>query len=716
MVKIYFPLLHFALFLVIALALSSAKVSAQESVDYSLWCGQIVDGACVVAPSNGSAPQGYNFTPCGGDPYECCFTQLYNGTCPDPPKPPADPTAPAPVCGTETNNTCWIGTAPQLVGQYAKCTGQGSKCCYQQSQCGEPVPNECGTTNGITCMSAGGTSLGLIANINQQSGSYYACSGNQGVCCPSTNQCPVSKNQCGVFTGSSCLIDNAHYSSYVSCGSGVGNPCCLGKQFCLNQAQCTESYDSKVSVCRCGNAPFNPAGADGKSCCGYVYNGVCNATPPPRQLQCGQELNYDSGFGVGTPSCNCDGGSLTQRTDATSVNLCCGWRDDQQRCSRTEPRELSCGTRIPNQAGFNCGCEHSSGSCCGWLDPREPDGCAATDRSISQCGAISIGATGAPTCVVDGVSRSLALNEAVACGDASFSNPCCITQQECRLLQDEPYPEELLGQCGFINNYAGDKRCGTYINQNLSGINNRLTSYTACLTDELTQPCCSTPTQCRSLTGVPVGTDSTPYNCGTIPQFGPNGEDARNYCTINGTNHAIHNNDAVACTSRNPGSDCCVSATECTILTGSEPPPGSTGPIGGGSQPGSDDPTDPANPGDSETEEGSDTGFNIFAGPNAATFAALNPLTIAGSRFASQFSSPAGILNRAILFIFPLSGLLLFLMLVWGGFEIVQNAHNQKGLQAGKQRITAALIGFGLLFGSFWIVQIIEYIFGLAIL
>lgn len=185
-------------------------------------------------------------------------------------------------------------------------------------------------------------------------------------------------------------------------------------------------------------------------------------------------------------------------------------------------------------------------------------------------------------------------------------------------------------------------------------------------------------------------------------------------CII-GTSYAqMNHGQATACDEPEVGAECCYTNSQCEALIDNRPPP-ETLPETGGS-PGGGNPTDPANPGDSETEEGSDTGFNIFAGPNAATFAALNPLTIAGSRFASQFSSPAGILNRAILFIFPLSGLLLFLMLVWGGFEIVQNAHNQKGLQAGKQRITAALIGFGLLFGSFWIVQIIEYIFGLAIL
>ena len=94
----------------------------------------------------------------------------------------------------------------------------------------------------------------------------------------------------------------------------------------------------------------------------------------------------------------------------------------------------------------------------------------------------------------------------------------------------------------------------------------------------------------------------------------------------------------------------------------------------------------------------------------------LNPFEMYNSPYKNQFNSPAGIINRALLFAFPLAGLLLFVMIVWGGFEMVSGATNTKSLQAGRQRITAALMGFGLLFISYWIIQIVEYIFNLAIL
>lgn len=78
--------------------------------------------------------------------------------------------------------------------------------------------------------------------------------------------------------------------------------------------------------------------------------------------------------------------------------------------------------------------------------------------------------------------------------------------------------------------------------------------------------------------------------------------------------------------------------------------------------------------------------------------------------------SPAAFINAALNIIFPLAGLILFLMIVWGGFEMLTGVAGKKGLEAGKQRVTAAVIGFLLLFASYWIIQIIETITGVTIL
>ena len=109
-----------------------------------------------------------------------------------------------------------------------------------------------------------------------------------------------------------------------------------------------------------------------------------------------------------------------------------------------------------------------------------------------------------------------------------------------------------------------------------------------------------------------------------------------------------------------------------------------------------------------------DTGkLDVFFPPDAKVFEELNPLK--GGGLAGTLNSPGAIVSRILLFAFPLAGLILFAMIVWGGFEMIMGA-TSKGMEAGRQRVTAAIVGFILLFSSYWIMQIIQYVFGMVIL
>ncbi len=106
----------------------------------------------------------------------------------------------------------------------------------------------------------------------------------------------------------------------------------------------------------------------------------------------------------------------------------------------------------------------------------------------------------------------------------------------------------------------------------------------------------------------------------------------------------------------------------------------------------------------------------ILEGPNNGFFDAMNPLKTEGSPVAEQLSTPGGIVSRVLNFLFPLAGLVLFVMLVWGGFEILsKSSQGTKGVEAGRNRITAAIVGFILLFATYWMAQIIEIVFGIVI-
>lgn len=93
----------------------------------------------------------------------------------------------------------------------------------------------------------------------------------------------------------------------------------------------------------------------------------------------------------------------------------------------------------------------------------------------------------------------------------------------------------------------------------------------------------------------------------------------------------------------------------------------------------------------------------------------LNPINIGSG--SADLSTPGKIISRALkFFIFPIAGIILFVVLILGGFQMLTGANNSKSLEEGKQRITTAIIGFILLFAAYWIAQLLEIIFGIRIL
>lgn len=74
------------------------------------------------------------------------------------------------------------------------------------------------------------------------------------------------------------------------------------------------------------------------------------------------------------------------------------------------------------------------------------------------------------------------------------------------------------------------------------------------------------------------------------------------------------------------------------------------------------------------------------------------------------------IINALIPYVFGIVGFLLILFLVWGGFDWMTSGGNQEKIQKAKAKISGALIGFLIIFASYWVIQILEIIFGLQIL
>ncbi len=82
-----------------------------------------------------------------------------------------------------------------------------------------------------------------------------------------------------------------------------------------------------------------------------------------------------------------------------------------------------------------------------------------------------------------------------------------------------------------------------------------------------------------------------------------------------------------------------------------------------------------------------------------------------GGTNSSGLYSGAGLLSIAIVF----GGILLFIMLILGGFGLLTNATNPQGQEKAKQQITWAVAGFVLLFAAYWIIQLLQVIFSVSI-
>jgi hypothetical protein len=84
---------------------------------------------------------------------------------------------------------------------------------------------------------------------------------------------------------------------------------------------------------------------------------------------------------------------------------------------------------------------------------------------------------------------------------------------------------------------------------------------------------------------------------------------------------------------------------------------------------------------------------------------------------AQTFPTVGSLVNVLVKNIFVLAGVLLFVLLIFGGLKFIVSAGGGDEQEIGKSKnaITAALIGFLIIFAAYWIVQIIGHISGINI-
>ncbi len=74
------------------------------------------------------------------------------------------------------------------------------------------------------------------------------------------------------------------------------------------------------------------------------------------------------------------------------------------------------------------------------------------------------------------------------------------------------------------------------------------------------------------------------------------------------------------------------------------------------------------------------------------------------------------IIGGLLPYLLTLAGLILFGMLIAGGFTMLAGAADKEAQESGKKQITSALAGFLIIFLAYWIAQILQVIFKINIL
>lgn len=66
--------------------------------------------------------------------------------------------------------------------------------------------------------------------------------------------------------------------------------------------------------------------------------------------------------------------------------------------------------------------------------------------------------------------------------------------------------------------------------------------------------------------------------------------------------------------------------------------------------------------------------------------------------------------------VYVAAGLVLFFLILLGGFFTITGAGDEEKVKRGHMILTSAILGFAIVFGSYWLIQIIQVLTGVPIL
>ncbi len=91
-------------------------------------------------------------------------------------------------------------------------------------------------------------------------------------------------------------------------------------------------------------------------------------------------------------------------------------------------------------------------------------------------------------------------------------------------------------------------------------------------------------------------------------------------------------------------------------------------------------------------------------------------LIFQNSTATTEYTGFGALINNILPNVYLAGGIVIFFMIVFGGFTIISNSGDSHKIADGTKIITSAIIGLLVLFGSYWIIQLIQVLTGVPIL
>ena len=86
------------------------------------------------------------------------------------------------------------------------------------------------------------------------------------------------------------------------------------------------------------------------------------------------------------------------------------------------------------------------------------------------------------------------------------------------------------------------------------------------------------------------------------------------------------------------------------------------------------------------------------------------------SVFSPRVEGIGRIVSELLPYVYVVAGLLLFVYMIYGGFQLLTSFGSPKAILEAWLIVFRALVGFIMVFVSFWLIRLVEIMFGMEIL